>query len=98
MGLVASCHKVEIPEGSLLRSCEGPGIPGWAQRGRLPSELLIEVADICAPRKCRHKGWGQATSQQDIPAQRLWRGGQKVMMEDAGKSGDQQEVDKVQRD
>lgn len=49
LGLVASSHKVEIPEGCLLRSCEGPCIPGRTQCGGLPSELLIEVADICAP-------------------------------------------------
>lgn len=74
LGLVASSHKVEIPKGRLFGSCEGTRIPWRAQCGGLPSELLIKVADICAPRKCRHEGWRQAPGQQDIPAQSLWRG------------------------
>lgn len=47
-GLAAPSHEVEVLEGCLLCGCEWPCVAGRAQRGGLPCELLVEVADISA--------------------------------------------------
>lgn len=72
--LAAPGHEVEVPEKSLLGGRQGPRIPGQAQRGRLPRELLVEVADVRAPRELGNEGGRQAAGQERVPAQGLQRG------------------------
>ena len=70
-GASSSQPQSRSPEGRLFGGCEGPCVAGWAQRGGLPCEFLVKVADISAAGQRGYERRRQAPGQQGIPAQGL---------------------------